>query len=52
MSDAAPCAHVRRRLIAEDEYETHFECVDCGALFEAGEAPKESAARAETLGDA
>jgi hypothetical protein len=52
MPDVAPCAHVHRRLIAEDEYEIHFECLDCGALFEAEEAEKNAGGRAETLGDA
>lgn len=37
MADPGPCPHAHTQLIAEDEHEKYVECLDCGAIFEAGE---------------
>ena len=44
MPDANPnspqrtgCTHARTRLIAKDNDAQYIECLDCGAIFEAGE---------------
>jgi hypothetical protein len=36
MADAA-CPHTRTRLIAKDDDSQYVECLDCGAILEAGE---------------
>jgi Zn ribbon nucleic-acid-binding protein len=39
---AAPaCKHERTKLVARDENEEYFECLDCGEIFE--KAERESA---------
>ncbi|MGH9775778.1 MAG: hypothetical protein ACRD50_12615 [Candidatus Acidiferrales bacterium] len=37
MPDPAACKHPRTKLVAQDEFEKYFECLECGAIFEAGE---------------
>ena len=37
MSETSMCKHVRTRLIAKDKDAEYVECLDCGALLEAGE---------------
>ena len=44
------CAHTRKRLIAKDEDAEYVECLDCGAILEAGEVP--DAGFSESLSDA
>ena len=56
-SAAHPCPHRRTQLIAKDSDAQYVECLDCGAILEAGEmagdAPKkESAGYDESLSDA
>jgi hypothetical protein len=45
------CSHQRTRVIAEDEHEKYLECLDCGAILEAGEL-QPAAAPTESLSDA
>ncbi len=40
MSEASTCRHTRTRLIAKDKDAEYVECLDCGALLEAGELVK------------
>lgn len=47
----APCLHLRKRIIAQDEHATFYECLDCGAIVEAGELDEE-AGQGESLSDA
>jgi hypothetical protein len=35
--DETPCKHDRTRLVAKDNDAEYVECLDCGALLEAGE---------------
>ena len=37
MSETSVCKHVHTRLIAKDKDAEYVECLDCGALLEAGE---------------
>ena len=37
MTDPVPCKHARRQLIAKDKDAEYVECLDCGAILEAGE---------------
>ena len=37
MPEAAPCPHLRRRLVAKDQEAEYVECLDCGAILEVGE---------------
>jgi hypothetical protein len=37
MTEPPACKHARVKLIAEDQYEKYVECMDCGAILEAGE---------------
>jgi hypothetical protein len=37
MSPTLTCRHTRTRLIAKDKDAEYVECLDCGALLEAGE---------------
>lgn len=46
-----PCKHARTRLIAADHDAQFLECLDCGAILEAGEL-KENAPFGESLSDA
>jgi uncharacterized Zn finger protein len=50
-SPESSCSHKRTRVIAEDENAKYVECLDCGAILEAGEV-KAGDAQSETLGDA
>jgi hypothetical protein len=37
MADPATCKHQRTQLIAKDADAQYVECLDCGAILEAGE---------------
>ncbi len=37
MADPATCKHTRTQLIAKDQDAQYVECLDCGAILEAGE---------------
>jgi hypothetical protein len=51
MPDPTACKHARTKLIAQDEYEKYVECLDCGAILEAGEL-QETSDFDESLSDA
>lgn len=51
MLDPGSCRHSRTRLIAKDQDAEYIECLDCGALLEAGELP-DSSGFDESLSDA
>jgi hypothetical protein len=51
MNDPATCNHPLTRLIAKDSDAEYVECVDCGAILEAGEL-KDPSDFGETLSDA
>ena len=40
MDQTPACKHLRTRLIAKDKDAEYVECLDCGALLEAGEVPE------------
>lgn len=46
------CQHRRTRVIAEDSDAKYVECLDCGAILEAGEVKPTGESGGETLGDA
>ena len=46
------CKHSRTRVIAKDNDAQYLECLDCGAILEAGELEKENPAFGESLSDA
>ncbi|HKQ85731.1 MAG TPA: hypothetical protein VJS43_03065 [Candidatus Acidoferrales bacterium] len=48
---AKTCKHARTRVIAKDNDAQYLECLDCGAILEAGEL-KENSAFGESLSDA
>jgi hypothetical protein len=50
-SDPAACKHVRTQVIAEDADAKYVECLDCGAILEAGEL-KDANGFNESLSDA
>lgn len=52
MSDSATCHHTRTQLVAKDENAEYVECLDCGAILEAGELPEKSSGFDESLSDA
>lgn len=55
MSDPATCKHARRQLIAKDKDAEYVECLECGAILEAGELGEGGAAGTgfnESLSDA
>jgi hypothetical protein len=52
MPEQPPCAHKRTQLIAKDKDSQYLECLDCGAILEAGELENPSDTEGETLGDA
>ncbi len=52
MPDPLLCSHQRTQLIAKDKDSQYMECLDCGAILEAGELENPSDAFGETLGDA
>lgn len=37
MNDPTTCKHPRTRVIAKDSDAEYIECLDCGAILEAGE---------------
>jgi hypothetical protein len=49
--DSAACKHARTQVIAEDADAKYVECLDCGAILEAGEL-KETTGFNESLSDA
>lgn len=56
-SPARPCPHRRTQLIAKDSDAQYVECLDCGAILEAGEMPgdapkKDPGGYDESLSDA
>jgi hypothetical protein len=52
MNDTATCRHTRTRLIAKDSDAEYVECLDCGAILEAGEMPQSQSGFDESLSDA
>ena len=52
MNDPATCRHTRTQLIAKDEDAEYVECLDCGAILEAGEQTEEAPTFPESLSDA
>jgi len=51
MPDPNACKHPRTQLIAKDKDAEYVECLECGAILEAGEREEPSGFN-ETLGDA
>jgi len=51
MSEPEKCKHPRKRLIAKDQDAEYVECLDCGAILEAGELNEPSGFN-ESLSDA
>lgn len=51
MPDSPACSHTRRQLIAKDKDAEYVECLDCGAILEAGELAEPSGFN-ESLSDA
>lgn len=49
--EPAECKHARTQVIAEDADAKYVECLDCGAILEAGEL-KEATGFNESLSDA
>jgi hypothetical protein len=49
--EVGACKHARTRVIAEDADAKYVECLDCGAILEAGEL-KETNGFNESLSDA
>ena len=49
--EAAACKHLRTQVIAEDADAKYVECLDCGAILEAGEL-NETTGFNESLSDA
>ena len=52
MNAPPACKHPRVKLIAQDEYEKYVECLECGAILEAGEIEEPPTGFDESLGDA
>ena len=52
MPDPANCPHTRTQLIAKDSDSEYVECLDCGAILEAGERPEQGPGFNESLSDA
>jgi len=52
--DQPACKHTRIRVIAQDNDAQYMECLDCGAILEAGELKdlKENPGFGESLSDA
>jgi hypothetical protein len=51
MADPLTCKHPRTQLVAKDQDAEYVECLECGAILEAGELP-EPAGFNESLSDA
>jgi hypothetical protein len=52
VNDPACCRHVRTQLIAKDSDAEYVECLDCGAILEAGEREEQGPGFDESLSDA
>jgi hypothetical protein len=52
MPDPGTCKHLRTQVIAKDKDEQYFECLDCGAILEAGEIEEPPSCFDESLSDA
>lgn len=52
MNDPASCPHARTQLIAKDSDAEYVECLDCGAILEAGECTEHGPSFDESLSDA
>ena len=52
MNDPAICPHKRTQLIAKDSDAEYVECLDCGAILEAGEREEKGPGFDESLSDA
>jgi hypothetical protein len=52
LDDPATCRHPRTQLIAKDSDAEYVECLDCGAIFEAGEQEEPISGFDESLSDA
>jgi hypothetical protein len=52
MPEPVSCKHRRTQVIAEDEDAKYVECLDCGAILEAGEIKQKDPGFGESLSDA
>jgi hypothetical protein len=52
VNDPACCPHGRTQLIAKDADAEYLECLDCGAILEAGEHSENGTGIDESLADA
>jgi len=52
VNDPATCRHARTQLIAKDSDAEYVECLDCGAILEAGEREEQGPGFDESLSDA
>ena len=52
VNDPASCRHARTQLIAKDSDAEYVECLDCGAILEAGECTEHGPGFDESLSDA
>ncbi len=52
MPDPGTCKHLRTQVIARDKDEQYVECLDCGAILEAGEIDELPSGFDESLSDA
>jgi hypothetical protein len=52
MPDSSTCKHLRTQVIAKDKDEQYVECLDCGAILEAGEIEEPPSGFDESLSDA
>lgn len=51
MADPLTCKHPRTQLVAKDQDAEYVECLECGAILEAGELPEPTGFN-ESLSDA
>jgi Zn ribbon nucleic-acid-binding protein len=52
MSEPPACQHKRTQLIAQDNESQYVECLECGAILEAGELTDAPSGFDESLSDA
>ena len=52
MNDPASCRHAHTRSIAKDSDAEYVECLDCGAILEAGEREEQGPGLDGSLSDA
>ena len=52
VNDPASCRHARTQLIAKDSDAQYVECLDCGAILDAGECTEHVPGFDESLSDA